>query len=285
MQNKQDIRYFCIITSDLLLDNRVSERAKLLYAILTNLSTEKAYCYATNEYLAKIFNCDVRTIQRCLKELEETNYIKIEIKKNNEGTYRKIFVLQATNLTHVERQKCHTGGDKNVIPKENLNKENLNKVIYKSSQSDNIDLEIKKESVAKKQQITNTIDLTEKLTNEDLRKLKSVKVETKRDLKEFLEIVKDIKNLSEFIDFAVDNFVMDNNINLIRTSKVFFKKLEELKSRYFEMQTRKYQSQQLELKTQEYLKKLREALEHEDIVNSEEINIIEIKQKLFANTS
>lgn len=54
----------------------ISSKALLLYGIILNLSYRNDM-YATNAYLAKTLDCSVRTIQMCLKELEEKGCIEI----------------------------------------------------------------------------------------------------------------------------------------------------------------------------------------------------------------
>ena len=71
---------YLVVERDLLLDNRLSNTAKLLYAyivLLTNNASES--CYATNRYLAKVFDVSISSIKRYLNELQKTSYITINI--------------------------------------------------------------------------------------------------------------------------------------------------------------------------------------------------------------
>ena len=99
--------YYCVVPINIITDGKLSDGAKLLYSVVSSLTHMEGYCYATNEYLSKIFDKDERTIQRLLKELKDNSYIFIENSKNRNKSYRKIFIHSTTNLS--------LQGDKNVV--------------------------------------------------------------------------------------------------------------------------------------------------------------------------
>lgn len=76
-------------------DNNLKPLDKLIYAQILSLSKSKGYCYATNNYFAKMNNyLTKRTIINSLRKLKKYNYIKIEIdntEKNN--SKRKIYIV------------------------------------------------------------------------------------------------------------------------------------------------------------------------------------------------
>lgn len=63
------------------LDERLSNNERMLLADIVDLVKKKGYCYATNEYLAKLHHVSPRTITRWLRKLRELLYISIEIIK------------------------------------------------------------------------------------------------------------------------------------------------------------------------------------------------------------
>ena len=68
-------------SEDVRLDDRLSNNERMLLADIIDLVKKKGYCYATNEYLAKIHHVSTRTISRWLRKLRELAYISIEIIK------------------------------------------------------------------------------------------------------------------------------------------------------------------------------------------------------------
>ena len=96
------------------LDKSIKNEVGLLI-ILSSLSAEKGYCYASNQYLANVFGTHEKTISRKLGKLEEKKYLKIHYeKKGFEITKREIRV---TNLLPVQLQKCYPSSYKNVTYK------------------------------------------------------------------------------------------------------------------------------------------------------------------------
>lgn len=88
--------YYAIIPAIVRYDNHLNGNAKLLYGELTALANEKGYCWATNQYFANLYNVSKRTIISWLKQLEERNYIKMQIFYNPNSKMvdrRHIYIL------------------------------------------------------------------------------------------------------------------------------------------------------------------------------------------------
>ena len=88
--------YYAIIPAIVRYDNHLNGNAKLLYGELTALANERGYCWATNQYFANLYNVSKRTIISWLKQLEERNYIKMQIfyKPNSKMVDRRhIYIL------------------------------------------------------------------------------------------------------------------------------------------------------------------------------------------------
>lgn len=88
--------YYAIIPAIVRYDNHLNGNTKLLYGELTALANERGYCWATNQYFANLYNVSKRTIISWLKQLEERNYIKMQIfyKPNSKMVDRRhIYIL------------------------------------------------------------------------------------------------------------------------------------------------------------------------------------------------
>ena len=59
------------------LDKDIKNELGLLI-IISSLTAEKGYCYASNKFLAELFNIDETNISKKIKKLEKKNYIAIE---------------------------------------------------------------------------------------------------------------------------------------------------------------------------------------------------------------
>ena len=70
-------------------DPKITAFAKILYSDISSLCAERGYCWATNDYFARVFNVNSRTISRAIQELEP--YLII---RNRASGRRTIWVHQ-----------------------------------------------------------------------------------------------------------------------------------------------------------------------------------------------
>lgn len=123
------------------LDKEIKNELGLLL-IISSLCAKKGFCYASNEYLAKIFNETTISISRKIKKLESKNYIKVVYKKRGfEVVAREI---RLTKLLTVDYQNCLpsinkiVNGSINQNVKENnisINNININNKVSKKEKS------------------------------------------------------------------------------------------------------------------------------------------------------
>lgn len=99
--------YFSILTADVRYDKRLSASEKIMYSEITALTNKDGYCYATNGYFAKLYECTEKTISLQISKLAECGYISVVVEN---GCKRKIY------LNIVGTKKCNTPHYKNVIP-------------------------------------------------------------------------------------------------------------------------------------------------------------------------
>lgn len=83
--------YYAILTANVRYDDRLKDKAKLLYAEITALSESCGYCFASNAYFAKLYKVSNETVSRIISQLAEYNYIDVVIDKKN-GNQRKIYI-------------------------------------------------------------------------------------------------------------------------------------------------------------------------------------------------
>lgn len=76
-ENKKS--YYAIIPATVRYDIHISANAKLLYGEITALCNEKGYCWAKNDYFAKLYNVSKQTISRWIRELKKNNYIDVQM--------------------------------------------------------------------------------------------------------------------------------------------------------------------------------------------------------------
>jgi hypothetical protein len=118
--------WYAVITADVLYDKTLTSRQKILVAVISNLSNEKGYCFASNNYLAEICNTSIRSIQRDLNVLEGLYIGKVmHLKSNGEVDYRALTPMSSVSPPH--DKFVTTPHDKDVIYNNKLynNKNNI----------------------------------------------------------------------------------------------------------------------------------------------------------------
>ncbi len=81
MQNVNEenpIGYYAVIPSTILFNENLKPNEKLLYAEITILANKECYCFASNNYLAELFNSKPHTISNWISHLSKLNFVHVE---------------------------------------------------------------------------------------------------------------------------------------------------------------------------------------------------------------
>jgi len=89
--------YYAIIPADVRYSN-VTANAKLLYGEITALSNKSGYCWASNEYFAKLYGVHSDTISGWIRELREALFVASMVDK---GTQRRLFIIDSGRQNHL----------------------------------------------------------------------------------------------------------------------------------------------------------------------------------------
>lgn len=113
--------YYAIIPADVRYDSELPPRAILLYAEITALSGARGYCWATNDYFAKLYDVHEKSISRLVSQLEKKGYIQTFQTRNEKGRTDRQIYLTPSNKNVTPPQKGYGGSNKNVTPPSNKN--------------------------------------------------------------------------------------------------------------------------------------------------------------------
>lgn len=89
--------YYAVIPANVRYDSELPANAKLLYGEITALCNQNGYCWATNDYFAKLYGCTKITVSRWIAKLRERGYIDIELiykEGSKEIEYRYIKICE-----------------------------------------------------------------------------------------------------------------------------------------------------------------------------------------------
>lgn len=102
---------YSICFNEWALDKTIKSELGLLL-IVSGLTAENGVCFASNSYLAELFNIDEVSVSRKIKKLEKKKYIKVNyIKRGAEVIKREI---RLTKMLTDDKQKSQSTINKNV---------------------------------------------------------------------------------------------------------------------------------------------------------------------------
>ena len=80
------------IPIEILTDNKLSDKEKIIYTITIYLSKENKYCYLTNKSISELLNISITQVSKLINSLKNKNYISIELiyKENSKQIIKEI---------------------------------------------------------------------------------------------------------------------------------------------------------------------------------------------------
>jgi len=112
------------IPKEILLNNEISDKEKILLSIILYLSTELDYCFCSNRYLSKILGVTINRVSKLISSLKNKGYIEVILNYDEDKNYIKSRELKLTDkiLKYINKDKC--------IKKANSNRANFEQRKY-----------------------------------------------------------------------------------------------------------------------------------------------------------
>lgn len=122
---------YSICLNEWALDKEIKNELGLLL-IISSLTAEKGYCYASNEYLADLFETTETTISKKIKSLETKQYIKITYKKRGCEIISRQIRLSKKKIDDCQKRKptIVENNKDNNISINNTKEINNNKLLF-----------------------------------------------------------------------------------------------------------------------------------------------------------
>ncbi len=93
--------YWAVIPARVRYDEELRPNAKLLYGEIQALADRSGYCWATNEYLARLYGLAARTVSDLISGLARKGYLKVEVlrdEKTHQVLERRIWVEKSWKI-------------------------------------------------------------------------------------------------------------------------------------------------------------------------------------------
>jgi len=144
--NKQKLKGLWI-PAEILLNEELTDKEKLILAMILYLSEETSSCFASNKYIANIVNVTTDRVSKIISSLRDKNYIKVKLKYKtdskeieerqilpiveniNRCSQKHLEGIDINNYSDSQKQPYPIGdNDKDIIKnKNNYNKEDTHK--------------------------------------------------------------------------------------------------------------------------------------------------------------
>lgn len=104
--NKSDLKGLWM-PSEILINNKLSDKEKIILSMIIYLSKDKGYCFATNNYFSDILNVTVVSISRIINSLKKKEYIKVNINyKSNSKEIENRQIIPSNEVINRYYQNC-----------------------------------------------------------------------------------------------------------------------------------------------------------------------------------
>lgn len=135
------------IPIEILTDDKLSDKEKIIYAIIIYLSKENQYCFLTNKTISKLLNISVTQVSNLINSLKSKEYIDTELiyKENTKQVEMRKLIPIKNKDTYLRKVKYPPQENFNTPIKEkfkdnkynnkNINKCNSTRQDYKKSRA------------------------------------------------------------------------------------------------------------------------------------------------------
>src|SRR5574344_2102723 len=79
MSEKENPNYYAIIPANVRYCKEIPANAKILYGEITALCNKKGFCWASNDYFAKLYGVSKKSISSWISKLEKNKFISIQM--------------------------------------------------------------------------------------------------------------------------------------------------------------------------------------------------------------
>lgn len=96
------------IPIEILTDNKLSDKEKIIYTIVIYLSRENQYCFLTNKTISELLNISITQVSKLVNSLKDKKYINIELiyKENSKQVeMRKLIPINKNRDTYLTKVK------------------------------------------------------------------------------------------------------------------------------------------------------------------------------------
>lgn len=155
------------IPIEILTDDKLSDKEKIIYAIIIYLSKENQYCFLTNKTISELLNISVTQVSNLINSLKSKEYIDTELiyKENTKQVEMRKLIPIKNKYTYLRKVKYPPQENFNTPIKEKFKDNKYNNKI--NNKYNNYNKFQKKNMANFEQRKYDDIDLTRLYANAD----------------------------------------------------------------------------------------------------------------------
>ena len=127
------------IPIEILTDDKLSDKEKIIYAIIIYLSKENQYCFLTNKTISELLNISVTQVSNLINSLKSKEYIDTELiyKENTKQVEMRKLIPIKNKDTYLRKVKYPSQENFNTPIEEKFKDNKYNNKINNKYNSDN----------------------------------------------------------------------------------------------------------------------------------------------------
>ena len=180
MEDKKS--YFAVIPANVRYDDRLSSSEKLLYGEIIALCNEKGYCWASNNYFARLYGVTAQAVSKWVINLEKTGYISIgyKYKPNTKEIENRIIKMVSINFDEVSTNVSEVSINVSEV---SINVDRGYQKKFKENNTSMNNISFSKEKNTKKEKQTFITEFLDSIDNAELREAYSDFIDMRKEIK------------------------------------------------------------------------------------------------------
>jgi DNA-binding MarR family transcriptional regulator len=112
---KKEFSTYSVIPTEIMLSKDLSSTTKVLYGLISSLTNEKGYCWASNKYLSDLLGITERQVSNNISQLVDNRYIVSDVEKNYKRKIRLVISLGGRKKTAKGYAENSKGGSSKLL--------------------------------------------------------------------------------------------------------------------------------------------------------------------------
>jgi hypothetical protein len=192
--------FFAVIPAHVLYSKTLKANSKLLYGIISSLTSSKGYCYASNSYLSEQFGITTSGISRLVTDLKNHGFISVKMLKEGKQIKQRRIYLILNQEAVTDDQEAVTDDqeavtdDQEVVTNDQEGSDKRSKGVVTKAQRDKYNL-INKKDIVPRSFLEEIKDLFNREMTDYMPAIYALNNQREKDLKKLIDFHEEHKKI------------------------------------------------------------------------------------------